>query len=64
MTSNRPFTVIAAIIFLLMAAAHVYRLMTDFQVIIGSHSLPQSVSWVAIVVAGGLGVMLLREARG
>jgi hypothetical protein len=47
-----------------MAAAHVYRLMTDFQVIIGSHSLPQSVSWVAIVVAGGLGVMLLREARG
>jgi hypothetical protein len=60
---TRPFTFVAAIIFLLMAAVHVYRLLTDFQVTIGSHSIPQSVSWIAIVVAGGLGVMLLREAR-
>ena len=63
MTSNRPFTLIAAIIFLLMAVVHVYRLMTHFQVIIGSHVIPQAVSWIAILVTGGLSWMLFREAR-
>jgi len=63
MTTNRPFTLIAAIIFLVMALVHVYRLMTDFQVIVGTHAIPQSVSWIAIIVAGGLSVMLFRESR-
>ena len=63
MASNRPFTLIAAIIFLLMAVVHVYRLLTHFQVIVGSHAIPQSVSWIAILVTGGLSVMLFREAR-
>jgi hypothetical protein len=63
MTRNRPFTLIAAIIFLLMAVVHVYRLFTHFQVILGSHVIPQSVSWVAIIVAGGLSLLLFREAR-
>jgi hypothetical protein len=63
MTSNRPFTLIAAFIFLAMAVLHIYRLFTHFQVIVGSHVIPQSVSWVAIIVAGGLSWMLFREAR-
>ena len=37
MTSNRPFTLFAAIILLAMAVLHIYRLFTHFQVIIGSH---------------------------
>ena len=63
MAKHRPFTLIAAIIFLLMAVVHVYRLLTDFQVIVGSQTIPQSVSWIAIIVTGGLSVMLFREAR-
>ncbi len=63
MTSNRPFTLIAAIIFGLMALLHVYRLFTHFQVIVGSHTIPQYVSWIAILVTGGLSLMLFREAR-
>lgn len=63
MTSNRPFTLIAAIIFGLMALLHVYRLFTHFQVMVGSHSIPQYVSWIAILVTGGLSLMLFREAR-
>jgi len=59
----KPFTTIAAAIFALMALLHVYRLLTHFQVIVGSHTIPQAVSWVGIVVAGGLSVMLFREAR-
>ena len=61
--SSRPFTLIAAIIFGLMAVLHIYRLFTHFQVIVGSHTLPQGISWVALVVTGGLSWMLFREAR-
>ena len=59
----RPFTTIAAIIFGVMALGHAYRLATHFQVVVGSHTIPQSISWVALVITGGLSWMLFREAR-
>lgn len=59
----KPFTTVAAIIFGLMAALHVYRLLTDFQVIVGSHAIPYNVSWVALVVTAVLSWGLFREAR-
>lgn len=64
MTRSRPFTWIASAIFALIALAHVARLITHYQVTIGTHSLPEWLSIVAIVVAGGLSWMLCREARG
>jgi TRAP-type C4-dicarboxylate transport system permease small subunit len=63
MTGSRPFTLIAAAFFLLMAVAHVYRIVTHFQIIIGSHAIPMSVSYFAIVITGILAVMLYRESR-
>ena len=60
--NGRPFTLIAAIIFGLMALIHVYRIMTHFQVSVGSHEIAQGVSWVAVVVAGVLSIGLFREA--
>ena len=59
---GRPFTLIAAIIFGLMALVHVYRIMTHFQVTVGTHEIAQGVSWVALVVTGALSVGLFREA--
>lgn len=59
----KPFTTIAAVIFALMTLVHAYRLMTDFQVIVGSHTISMSVSWVAIVVTAVLCVGLFREAK-
>jgi hypothetical protein len=59
----RPFTTIAALIFAVMALLHVYRLATHFQVILGSHTIPMWISYVAIVVAGGLAYGLYRESR-
>ena len=60
----RPFTWIASAIFALMAIVHAYRLFTHFQIVVGSHAIPQWASYVGIVVAAGLSWMLCREARG
>ena len=63
MANYRPFTLVAAFIFGLMAVLHAYRLFTHFQVIVGSHTIPQSASWIGIIVTGALSWMLFREAR-
>ncbi len=60
---TRPFTMIAAIIFAVMALLHTYRLFTHFQVIVGSHTIAESISIVAIVVTAILAIGLFREAR-
>jgi len=63
MSTRRPFTLFAAAIFAVMALVHLYRIATDFQIIIGSHTMPMLVSWLAIVVTGVLAVMLYRESQ-
>jgi uncharacterized membrane protein (DUF485 family) len=63
MTQSRPFTMLAAIIFLLMAVVHAYRLATHFQIVVGTHAIPMSVSWIGVAVPAVLGILLLREAR-
>jgi hypothetical protein len=64
MTGRRPFTLLAAAIFLLMALIHLYRvLLSHFQVILGTHPIPEWVSIIAIVVTGVLSLMLFRESR-
>lgn len=59
----RPFTTAAAIIFALMALLHAYRLATDFQLIVGSHTVPYGMSWVGLGIAALLSWGLFREAR-
>lgn len=59
----RPFTTIAAVIFALMALLHAYRLATHFQLIVGNHTIAQSLSWVAVVLTGALSYGLFREAQ-
>ena len=63
MTKSRPFTLIAAMLFGLMALLHAHRLVTHFQVIVGSHTVAQAVSWIGLIVAGALSYGLFREAR-
>ena len=59
----KPFTMIAAVIFALMALLHAYRLATDFQVIVGSRTIPYEVSWVGLAITALLSWGLFREAR-
>ena len=58
----RPFTLVAAIMFALIALVHVYRVMTGFQVVVCTHVIGQGVSWVAVVVTAALSIGLFREA--
>jgi hypothetical protein len=60
---NKPFTLIAAILFGLAALLHVYRLFTHFQVIVGSHAVSQTVSIVAIIIAAVMSWGLYRESK-
>jgi hypothetical protein len=63
MTTNRPFTMLAALIFLVMAVAHAYRVVTHFQIVLGSHTIALAISWVAIVVTLVMAWGLYRESR-
>ncbi|MFL6754732.1 MAG: hypothetical protein ACJ8FI_07625 [Sphingomicrobium sp.] len=59
----KPFTLVAALIFTVVAVIHVYRLFTGFPVILGSHDIPMWVSYLGVLVPGLLALMLYRESR-
>ncbi|HEU4650471.1 MAG TPA: hypothetical protein VFS49_03565 [Croceibacterium sp.] len=59
----KPFTRIAAVLFGIIALAHLYRIVRPFEVSIAGQMLPQWVSIAGLVVAGGLSLMLWREAH-
>jgi hypothetical protein len=63
MSRSRPFTLIAAAIFFVIGLLHLYRLFTHFQVILGSHEIPMSLSYVAILVSVVLAWGCFRESR-
>jgi hypothetical protein len=54
---------IAALVFFAIALVHVYRVFTHFQIIIGSHDIPQWISYFGIVIPALLAILLLRENR-
>ncbi len=60
---NKPFTLIAVIVFAIVALLHAVRLFTYFTVVLGSHTIPMWASWVGLVVAGTLAIMVWRENR-
>ena len=63
MTDRKPFTLIAAAIFLLVALAHLYRLISGFEVIVAGRSLGAGFSFAGLIIGGLLSFMLVREAR-
>ena len=58
MASTKPFTLIAALIFAIVALLHVYRLFTQFQVVLGSHAIPMWVSYVGVLVPVSISFVL------
>lgn len=59
----KPFTMLAILLFALIALAHLYRLVRPFEVVVAGTPLPQWVSIMGLLVTAGLALMLWRESR-
>jgi uncharacterized membrane protein YbhN (UPF0104 family) len=62
---QRTFNVVASVIFAVVALLHLLRIYMGWPIVIGSWTAPMWVSWIALVVAGGLsyfGLSLARQA--
>ena len=57
---TKTFSLAAGVIFAVVALFHLARIFMEWTVIIGDWSLPMWVSWIALVVAGGLALLGLR----
>ena len=58
---NKPASLVASIVFWLIALAQLLRVILRVRVIAGSHDIPLWPSAVAFVVLGALGIWLWRE---
>jgi hypothetical protein len=59
----KPFTTIAVAVFTLIAIVHLLRLFAGWEVVVTGFVIPIWWSGVGLVIAGGLALMLWREAR-
>ena len=53
----KTFSLAVGVIFAVVALLHLVRIFEEWPVIIGDWSAPKSVSWVALIVAGGLALL-------
>ena len=51
---QKSFTLLAGVIFAIVALLHLLRIYMGWPVVIGDWTVPMWVSWIAVVVAGGL----------
>lgn len=62
-TMSKPFTHIAGLVLLVVAAVHAYRLYAGLTIVAAGHDIPMWVSWPGAIVAALLGLMVFVEAR-
>jgi hypothetical protein len=60
---QKTFSIVAGVIFAAVALFHLVRIYMDWPVMIGGWSVPMWVSWIGLVVAGGLAFFGLRLAK-
>jgi hypothetical protein len=56
----KTFSLVAGVIFAVVALLYLARIFMEWTVIIGDWSMPMWVSWIALIVAGGLALLGLR----
>ena len=59
----KPFTMIAVVLFALIAVVHLLRLFAGWEVIVSGIVIPVWISLPGVIIAGGLAAMVWREAR-
>ena len=60
--NRKTFSLLAGAIFTLVALFHLIRIFEDWPLIIGGWSVPKSLSWIFLIVAGGLALLGFRVA--
>ena len=60
---QKTFSLVAGLIFGVVALFHLVRILGDWLLIVGEWSVPKWVSWVAVIVAGGLALIGLRLSQ-
>lgn len=60
---NRPFTLVAVVVFSLVSVLQLLRLLLGWDITINGITIPLWASGVAVVVAAGLAAMVWRERR-
>lgn len=60
---NKPFTLIAVVLFSLIALLQLLRLILGWQVTVNGVTIPVWVSGIAFVITAGLAAMVGRETR-
>jgi hypothetical protein len=59
----KPFTRLAAIIFGFICLAHITRIIVQFQIVIGSHTIPLWISFFGVAITAILSMALWRESK-
>ena len=60
---NKPFTLVAIVVFSVVALLQLLRLLLDWDITINAITIPLWASGAAFVVAAGLAAMVWRERR-
>jgi hypothetical protein len=60
---NKPFTMLAVLVFALVAFLHLLRLVFGWEVTFNGAVVPTWLSIAGLLIAGGLAVMLWQESR-
>jgi hypothetical protein len=60
----RAYIQISGALFGIIALAHLLRLFQHWPIDLAGHTVPQWVSWLGLLLAGGLSVWALRLVRG
>ena len=64
MRDMKPSSLLALVVLLAVALAHLLRLVYGARVTVADAIIPMWVSVVAVIVAGGVAFMLWRDSRG
>jgi hypothetical protein len=51
---QKTFVLIAGVIFAIVALAHLLRILMGWPIVIDNWTVPMWLSWIAVVIAGGL----------
>jgi hypothetical protein len=59
----KPFTTLAIVVFAIVTFLHVLRILMEWEVVIQGVVVPIWLSYLGLIIAGGLAFMVWRESR-